>query len=123
MAAIVEMHRQAFMERASPPDEEEDHPQKKSASIQAARPQAELDYIEYVVKNWRHGVEVRNMLPSLDKDQLADFHRQHPRGNKYVHLYFLEEISVPGKEEPQYVVRRRETGKNKGKDHIVISRE
>ena len=78
MAAIVDMHRRAFMKRAFPPDEEFDNPQKVAASMQAARPQAELDYIEYVVKNWRHGVEVRHMLPSLEKDQLADFCRENP---------------------------------------------
>jgi len=76
-----------------------------------------------VVKNWQHGVELKDMLPSLEKDQLTEFHREHPRGNKYCHQYFLEEIYVPGMDEPQYVIRRRETGKNKGKDCIVLSRE
>ena len=63
MAAIIAMHRQAFMERAFPPEAEDDHTQKKAASIQTARPQEEFDYIEYVLKNWQHGVEVRNLLP------------------------------------------------------------
>jgi len=123
MAAIVNMHRRAFMERAFPPDAPFDNQHKAAASISSARPQAELDYIEYVVKHWQHGIELKDMLPSQEKEQLTEFRRQHPRGNKYCHQYFLEEIYVPGSDEPEFVVRRRETGKNKGKDRIVLSRE
>ena len=50
MAAIIAMHRRAFMERAFPPEQQEDnHPQKKSGSIQNARPQEDFNYIQYVI--------------------------------------------------------------------------
>jgi hypothetical protein len=123
MAAIVNMHRRAFMERAFPPDAEFNNQHKAAASINSARPQKELDYIEYVVKHWQHGIELKDMLPSLEKDKLTEFRRLHKKGNKYCHQYFLEEISIPGNDDIQFVVRRRETGKNKGKDRIVLSRE
>ena len=126
MAALVESHYRIFMERAFPPEAEEvdfDNPQKKSASILACRPQSELDYIKYVVTNWQFGVEVKTMPPGPEKDQLVDFRRLHPRGNKYIHQYFVEEISVPGDDVPQIIVRRKEKGRNEGKDRIVVSRE
>ena len=107
------------MERAFPPDAKEvnfDNPQKKSAPILACWPQAELDYIEYVVNNWQHGVKVQNMSPGPEKDQLVEFCHSHPRENKYVHQYCLEEISVPGDEVLHFVVRRKEKGQNLGKD-------
>ena len=69
------------MERAFPPDAEEvlfDNPQKKSASILAGRPQAELDYILYVVREWQFGVSVNTMSPGPDKDQLVEFRCNHP---------------------------------------------
>lgn len=126
MATVVEAHCRSFMELAFNPDAEEsqyDHPQKRSASILVCRPQIELDYIEYVVKNWQFGKEVKKMCPGPEKEQLIEFRRTHKKGNKYVHQYFLEEIAVSCDEEPQYVVRRKEKGKNVGKDRIVISRE
>ena len=46
--------------------------------MSSARPQGELDYIEYVVKNWQNGVDLKDMLPSLEKDQLTEFRREHP---------------------------------------------
>ena len=73
MAAIVELHRRTFMERAYPPEAEEDHPQRKSGSIQSARPENEYDYIAYVVGNWQPGVNIRQMLPCPERDQLLAF--------------------------------------------------
>jgi len=77
MAAIVNMHCRAFMERAFPPDAEFNNQHKAAASINSARPQKELDYIEYVVKHWHHGIELKDMLPSLEKDKLTEFCRLH----------------------------------------------
>ena len=126
MDPLVQSHYRVFMERAFPPDAEVvdfDNPQKKSASILACRPQAELDYVLYVVREWQFGVSVNTMSPGPDKDRLVEFRWNHPRGNKHIHQYFLEEISVPGDEVPQFVVRRKEKGRNLGKDRIVVSRE
>ena len=61
-----------------PPDREQmdaDNPQKKSGSILSCWPQVELDYIEFIVKNWQVGVEVWNMVPGQDRDELLDFRR------------------------------------------------
>jgi hypothetical protein len=114
------------MERAFPVKDVStaDNPQQKSGSILACRPQEELDYIEYVVCNWQVGVDVRLMPPGHEKDKLIQFRRKHKNGNKYIHQYVLEEIYVPGDDEPQIVVRRVEDkGKYAGKNRIVVSRE
>jgi len=121
MAAIIAMHRQAFMERAFPPEQQdENHPQKKSGAIQNARPQEEFDYIEYVIKHWQPDKEIRHMLPGPERDKLLEFRQQHRSGNKYYKQYFLEDIAVPGEDEPKTVMRRYESS---GKNRIVVSRE
>ena len=56
-----------------PPDAEFNNQHKAAASINSARPQKELDYIEYVVKHWQHGIE--------QKDKLTEFRRLHKKGN------------------------------------------
>jgi hypothetical protein len=126
-ADIIDCHRRAFMERMFPPDRKQmdaDNPQKKSGSILSCWPQVELDYIKFIVKKWQVGVEVQNMVPGQDRDELLDFRRQHVKGNKYVHQYYLEEVCAPVDARPRNVVRRKETkGKHKGKDRIVLSRE
>jgi hypothetical protein len=66
----------AFMERAFPPDVDvshEENAKKKSASILVCRPQRELDYIQYVVKNWQVDVEIRKMVPGFDRDEIIAF--------------------------------------------------
>ena len=75
---IVDRHRRVFIERAFPPEREVaqgdvNAKKKKSASILACRPQRELDYIEFVVKNWHVGVELRRMLPGCDRDEITQF--------------------------------------------------
>ena len=88
------------------------------------RPQRELDYIEYVVKNWQVDVEIWKMVPGRDRDEIIAFRRQHPKGNKYIHQYLLEEVYPPGGDPPFNVVRQIEkSGKHKGKNRIVLSRE
>ena len=37
------------------------------------RPQRELDYIEYVVKNWQVDVEIWKMVPGRDRDEIIAF--------------------------------------------------
>ena len=52
---LTELHCKVFMERAFPPETASktySNTQKKSGSILACRPQAEMDYIVYVIKNW-----------------------------------------------------------------------
>ena len=121
MAAIIAMHRRAFMERAFPPEEQEDnHPQKKSGSIQNARPQEEFDYIQYVVQRWQPDKEIRHMLPGPERDQLLEFRREHRSAYKYIKQYYLEDIVVPGEDQPKTIVRRYE---DTGKNRIVVSRE
>jgi hypothetical protein len=120
MAAIVDMHRRAFMEKAFPPEKQEDHPQKKSGSIKNARPQDEFDYIQYVVKNWQPDKEIRHMLPGPERNQLLAFRQQHRKGNKYIKQYYLEDIVVPGEVQPKTIMRRYE---DDGKNRIVVSRE
>jgi ribosomal protein S7 len=68
MVAIIELNQKAFMERAFPTtNQNKDYA--NSIAIRACRPQEEVDYIEYVVKHWQVGVEVKNMLPGHDKGQ------------------------------------------------------
>ncbi len=115
------------MERAFPPGVEVAHGEntkKKSASILVYRPQQELDYINYVIKNWQLDVEVRKKLSGRDRDEIIEFRQQHPKGNKYIHQYLLEEVCPPGGDTPFNVVHQiKKSGKHKGKNHIVLSRE
>ena len=117
-----------FLWRECPPPECEeivnDHPQKRSSLILSCRPQADLNYIEYVVKNWQVGVEIRNMVSGQDRDDLLVFRHEHSCSIKYVKQYYLEEGYVPEDANLYNIVRRRETkGKHKGKDQIVLSCE
>ena len=64
------------------------------------------------------------MVPGRDRDDIIAFHRQHPKGNKYIHQYLLEEVCPPSGDPPFKVVSRIEkSGKHKGKNRIVLSRE
>ena len=64
------------------------------------------------------------MLPGRDKDEIKQFRKEHPKGNKYIHQYLLEEVCPPGGDPPFNVARRIENkGKHKGKNRIVLSRE
>ena len=58
-------HRQAFMEKAFPAEQEKTfaNAQVKSACIKTCRPQSEIDYIIYVINHWQKGTEVKSLPP------------------------------------------------------------
>ena len=89
-------------------DEETLNPQALSGSIPQCRPQKELDYIKYVVRNWEKGTKIRSMPPGEHKDRLLRFRQQHRNGQKYNKQYFIEMIWPPGEMEPREVLRRYE---------------
>ena len=92
------------------------NPQKKSASILACMPQAEMDYIVYIIKS----VEAKFMMNGIERNELLAFCCQHCNGNKYLHQYYIEDIQVPGITEQHTIIRRMNNGKI---GQIVISRE
>jgi len=64
-AELVEKHRQEFMKRAfSVRTHAAEVPlTTASSSIKMCRPQKGLDYIIYILKNWRVGINIKNMDP------------------------------------------------------------
>ena len=91
-----------------------------SASIKMCRPQNDIDYIIYVLKNWHVGINIKNMDPCPERDSISKFRKANNNGAKYVKQYVLEEISVPGSDKPRTVLRRYENG---AVGRIVVSRE
>ena len=112
---LVEKHREIFMARAFPPNQDDE-----GDGMLLCRPQSELDYIAHVVTNWQAGIQVKEMEKGPERDRLAQFRKQNPKGNKYKDLFHVEEILVPGSDTPRTVIRRVEKG-NIGR--IVVSRE
>ena len=121
-AELVEKHRQEFMKRAfSVRTHAADVPlTTASASIKMCRPQKDLDYIIYILQNWRVGVNIKLMDPCPERDSISKFRKANNNGAKYVKQYVLEEISVPGSDTPRTVLRRYENG---AVGRIVVSRE
>jgi hypothetical protein len=85
------------------------------------RTQEELDHIEYVVDNRNVGVEVKKMIPGIERCRLNAFRKEHTLGHKYVKQYRTEQIVVPGCLEPQTVLRRVTKGFEAGR--IVVAKE
>ena len=117
LMSMVHRHREIFMLRAFPPsmsNEDEDTDNKVWC-----RPQQEHDYIVHVLTNWQIGVNLKQMEPGPEKQNLIKFRREHKGGNKYKNKYHPEVIDVPGVG-PRTVLRRIEKGKI---GRIVTSRE
>jgi hypothetical protein len=74
-AELVEKHHQEFMKRAfSVRTHAADVPlTTASASIKMCRPQNDLDYIIYILKNWRVGVNIKNMDPCPERESISKF--------------------------------------------------
>ena len=61
-------------------------------------PQEELDYIVYVLSNWKPHINLKTAKPGIEKDKLTKFCHEHKRGNKFKQKYHLETIHVPDSE-------------------------
>jgi hypothetical protein len=74
-AELIEKHRQEFMKKAfSVRTLTADVPlTTASASIKMCRPQKDIDYIIYVLKNWRVGVNIKNMDPCPERESISKF--------------------------------------------------
>jgi hypothetical protein len=83
------------------------------------RPQEELDYIVYVLSNWKADINLKTTQPGIERDELIKFCREHKGGDKFKRKYHLETIKVPGAD-PRIVLQRNEHGKI---GRIVVSRE
>ena len=74
-AELIEKHRQEFMKRAfSVRTLAADVPlTTASASIKMCRPQKDIDYIIYILKNWCVGVNIKFMEPCSERASIAKF--------------------------------------------------
>jgi hypothetical protein len=82
-AELVEKHHQEFMKRAfsSVRTHAADVPlTTASASIKMCRPQKDLDYIIYILKNWRVGVNIKLMDPCPERDSISKFRKANNNG-------------------------------------------
>ncbi len=84
------------------------------------RPQSDIDYIIYCLKNQEVGVCIKTMEHCSLRDRIAKFWRKNNLGNKYFKQYVLEEIQAPGSDSPHTVLRWREKCVI---GQIVVSRE
>jgi hypothetical protein len=94
-AALIEKHRHEFTKRAFSVRTlaAEDVPlTTASASIKMCRPQKDIDYIIYVLTNWRVGVNIKLMDPCPERDSI--FSTCQPQWCQYAKQYVLEEIVV-----------------------------
>jgi hypothetical protein len=82
----------------------------QGAHIKMCRPQKDIDYIIYALKNWRVGVNIKVMDPCPERDSISKFRHANHNGTKYAKQYVLEEIVVPGSNTPCTVLRRLEFG-------------
>ncbi len=112
---LVEKLHEIFMARTFPPNQDDE-----GDGMLLCHPQAELDYIVHVVTNWQAGIQVKEMEKVPERDRLAKFGKQNPKGNTYKDLFHVEEILVPGSDSPCMVIRRVEKA-NVGR--IVVLRE
>ena len=121
-AELIEKHRQEFMKKAfSVRTLTADVPlTTASASIKMCRPQKDIDYIIYVLKNWRVGVNIKNMDPCPERESISKFRKANHNGAKYAKQYVLDEIVVNGSNTSHTVLRRWENG---AIGRIVVSRE
>jgi hypothetical protein len=114
LMAMVQRHREIFMARAFPLLQPDD-----ADYMVWCRPQEELNYIIHVLDNWQVGVNLKQVDPGPEKEQLSKFWRENKLGNKYIKKYTLETIQAPG-DERRIVIHRIE-GNRVGR--IVVSRE
>ncbi len=123
-ADLIEKHRQEFMKRAfSVRTITADVPlTTASASIKMCRPQKDIDYIIYVLKNWCVGVNIKHMDPCPEREIIFKFPKANHNGAKYAKQYVLGEIVGPESDMPRTVLRRWENGAI-GIGRIVVSRE
>ena len=123
-AELIEKHRQEFMKKAFSVRTlaAEDVPlTTASASIKMCRPQKDIDYIIYVLTNWRVGVNIKLMDPCPERDSISKFRCANHNGAKYAkQQYVLMENVDPGSSMPRTVLRRWENG---AIGRIVVSRE
>ncbi len=85
-AELVEKHHQEFMKRAfSVRTLAADVPlTTASASIKMCRLQKDIDYIIYILKNWRVGTNIKNMDPCPERDSISKFRKANNSGAKYM---------------------------------------
>jgi hypothetical protein len=109
-AELIEKHHQEFMKRAfSVRTLAVDVPlTTASASIRMCRPQKDIDYIIYILKNWRVGINIKLMDPCPERESFSKFRKANHNGAKYVKQYVLGDIVVPGSDTPHTVLRRLE---------------
>ena len=72
---LIEKHHQEFMKRTfSVRTLATDVPlTTASASIKMCRPQKDIDYIIYILKNWRVGINIKFMDPCPEKESISKF--------------------------------------------------
>ncbi len=75
-----------------------------SEMIEMCRPQSDIDYIIYCLRNWEVDVCIETMEHCPLRDRIAKFQRQNNLRNKYLKQYVLEEIQVPGSDTPHTVL-------------------
>ena len=75
LKGIKMRHRQAFMDKAFPPQQEKTYAnaQVKSACMKTCRPQSDIDYIIYVITHWQKGTEAKSLPPGPERDWLISF--------------------------------------------------
>ena len=123
LKGIKMRHRQAFMDKAFPPQKETTYAnaQVKSACMKTCRPQSDIDYIIYVITHWQKGTEAKSLPPGPERDRLISFCSNNRCGNKYIHQYFTDEVFAPGDTAPRTVLRKYNKDGSEGR--IVVSRE
>jgi len=123
LKGIKMRHRQAFMDKAFPPQKETHYAnaQVKSACMKTCRPQSDIDYIIYVITHWQKGTEAKSLPPGPERDRLISFRSNNRCGNKYIHQYFTDEVFAPGDTAPRTVLRKYNKDGSEGR--IVVSRE
>ena len=95
-AELIEKHRQEFMKRAfSVRTLAADVPlTTASASIKMCRPQKDLDYIIYILKNWRVGINIKLMDPCPERESISKFRKANHNGAKYAKQYVLNSLTA-----------------------------
>ena len=76
-ATVVAAHQLEFMQRAFPPQPANVGKKKTqgaaAASINACRPQSEVDYILHILMHWQVGIQLTDLNPGTERDRLQWF--------------------------------------------------